>query len=257
MPFEQLAHYLKLAEFGLICCRLAGMIMFQPILTSLAVPMNIRALLVIGLSALITPLATMDASPPDTPLGLTLALSSELLLGILLGMATTALFLGLQFAGMLVAQESGLAYGQILDPTLDEEETSISSFYLQLGAVVFFTVGGHRAIIGTFLDTFHRIPLLSPRLAGPPDVQAIVEALSLSGEIAVRIAIPTLLTLFLVNVALGFVSRTLPQLHVTTVGFSIKTVLAFVLMASALPGMLNAFTDGLSRVTGWMQRITL
>lgn len=252
MPIDAILTYLHVPQFALVAARLAGLIMFQPLLSSLAVPSQIRIALVLGLAVLITPMVEMPANVPDTLLTLGLALGQEVILGVLFGLVTVGVFLGMQFAGLLIAQESGLAFGQIADPTLDEEESVLSSFYLQLGAVSYFIIGGHRALVAACLDTFETIPLLGNPMTALNNGGLILDALALSGRMAAQIAIPTILTLFLVNMALGFISRTLPQLNVTTVGFSIKTLLAFAVMAAALPSALGIYLAGLEEVFSWM-----
>jgi flagellar biosynthetic protein FliR len=255
MPLELFAQYLKLPVFALVVARLAGLIMFQPVLGAMSIPYNVRALLVLGLAALVTPIVPTPANLPDTPFGLTLALGLELLLGALLGLVLATCFLGLQLGGLLLAQESGLAFGQIVDPTTEEDETVLGVFQLQLGAVVFLVVGGHRAAVSACLDTFQSIPLLGDHGLAFLGVDMLVKTLSVGGQVAFCVAAPALLALFLVNVALGFVSRTMPQLNVLAVGFSLKGLLAFLIIAVSLPTGINAFVDTVEDVYRWLTEL--
>lgn len=255
MPLELFATYLKLPVFVLVTSRLGGLIMFQPILGGYAIPPNIRVLLVIGLGALVTPFVELGGAAPVRPVGILLAMGNELLLGVLMGLTVRMCFLGLQLGGQLVAQESGLAFGRIVDPTTGSQQTVISSLYLQLGAVVFLIVGGHRVLTAVALDTFRTIPLLGDQGICVGGVGLIFDALTLGGEIAVRVAAPVVLTLFLVNAAMGFVSKTVPQLNILTVGFSIKGLVAFVLLAISLPAALEAFTAALETTVGWITEL--
>jgi len=248
MPFELLALYLKLPVFALVAARLGGLLMFQPVLGALALPVHLRALLVLGLAALLTPAVRLPPDAPTNLAALTIALAGELLLGILLSLVSVACFLGLQLGGLLIAQEAGLAFGQILDPNSEEQESVTSMLYLQLAVVVYFIVGGHRALVSACLDTFHTIPLLDAAAATRPAVDLILQALAVSGQIALRVAAPTMLAMFLVNLALGFVSRTMPQFNVLTFGFSVKALAGFVLMAVSLPAAVQAFLFGLQEL---------
>ncbi|MEW6252126.1 MAG: flagellar biosynthetic protein FliR [Planctomycetota bacterium] len=270
MPLEALALYLKLPVFALVAARLGGLLMFQPVLGALAVPVPLRVLLVLGLAALVTPVVALPAAAPDTPLTLALALGGELLVGILLGLLCAALFAGLQLGGLLIAQQSGLAFGQIVDPTNEEEDTVPGVLYVQLTLVVYLAIGGHRALVAACLDSFAHWPLAahapllgsitgSPGLsgaAGAPDsgtpaLQLLGDTLALATQLAFRVAGPTLLALLLVDVALGFITRTMPQLNILAVGFSIKGLLAFALMAASLPVAMDAFIETIGRVFQW------
>lgn len=255
MPFELLAQYLKLPVFALVAARIGGLLMFQPLLGALAIPVSLRAMLVLALAALLTPLVSLPGAAPATPLGIALAMGCEILLGVLIGLVSTACFIGLQMGGLLVAQESGIAFGQVVDPTSEEQETVMGVFYLQVAAVVFLIVGGHRALISACLDTFESIPLLGDNQATLLGGELLCKALDLSGQIAFRVAAPTLLVLFLVNLALGFVSRTMPQLNILAVGFSLKSLLAFVVMAAALPTAAEAFISAVQTACLWLNQL--
>jgi flagellar biosynthetic protein FliR len=255
MPLEALAQYLKLPVFALVTARLGGLLMFQPVFSALSVPIQLRVMLVLALGALMTPLVHLPAAAPDRPLAIILALGAEVLLGLLLGLLTALCFVGLQMGGLLIAQESGLAFGQIVDPSSDEEETVVGVFYLQFALVVFLIVGGHRALLSACLDTFESIPLLSCQPIRAVSADLLCQALTLSGQLAFRVAGPALLALLLVNVALGFVSRTMPQLNILAVGFSIKGLLVFALMAASLPAAGAAFIDMLGTACGWVNEL--
>lgn len=244
MPLDLVAAYLKLPVFALVASRIAGVIMFMPMIGGLAVPAVIRALIVIGLAAIASPLVYLE-SPPDSLAGLVLGAGGELLLGVLIGLIVRTLFVGLELAGQLVAQESGLAFGQIADPNSGDDQSVLSAMYVQLAGVVFLVVGGHRIVLAAVLDTFSRIPLLDQppwELAG---MEPLVEMFTVAGGLAIRIGAPALITLFLVNVSLGFIARTVPQLNVTMVGFSIKGLVAFVVMALSLPAAMSVFIDAI------------
>ena len=252
MPFELLAQYLKLPVFALVAARLGGLLMFQPILGAMAIPMNLRVLLVLGLAALITPIVGLPPDAPASPLAILLAMGTEVLLGGLIGLVGVTCFLGVQWGGLLIAQESGLAFGHIVDPNSEEQETVIGVLYLQLAAVVFLILGGHRALIAACLDTFVTIPLLSDTGVTQFGAELLCQAVTLGGQIAMRVAAPAVLAMFLANLAMGFVSRTMPTLNVLAVGFSIKAMLAFLLMAVSLPSAADAFLGAVDQAHGWL-----
>lgn len=229
--------------------------MFQPIIGGYGIPPNVRILLVVGMAAMVTPFVNLDAAAPDHPVGVILAMGAELLLGVLMGMTVRMCFMGLQMGGQIVAHDAGLGFGQIADPSSDAEQSIISGFYLQLGAVVFLIVGGHRVLMSVALDTFQAIPLLGDKGVFALGVDVVFDALTLGGEIAIRVAAPAMLTLLLVKAAMGFVSRTVPQFNILTIGFSIKGLVAFVLMAISLPAALEAFTDALETTVGWVAHL--
>jgi flagellar biosynthetic protein FliR len=193
---------------------------------------------------------------PASAGGIALGMAGEFVIGLMLGLMIEICFVGLQMAGMLIAQESGLAFGQIADPSTGTQQTVLSAMYQQLGVVVFLIVGGHRALFLSVLQTFHTIPLLAAG-NGQVGAELLVDALRLSGETTLRVAVPAVLTLFLLNIAMGFISRTVPQLNIATIGFSIKSLVGFLIMAISLPTALGVFTDQLESVVGWIDALAI
>ncbi len=252
MPVDLIATYLRLPVFLLVVSRLGGLVMFQPLLGGYAIPPTIRALLVVGLAAVVTPLVHVEAGVPVHALGFVLAMGNELLLGVLMGLVVRMCFVGLQLGGQMIAQDAGLAFGRIADPATGMSQSTLSNFYLQLGAVVFLIVGGHRVLVAVALDTFRTIPLLGDGGVFGGGLAMFLDAFSLAGEIAIRVAAPTMLTLLLIKTAMGFVSRTVPQFNILTIGFSLKGLVAFLLMAISLPAALEAFTGGLALTVDWI-----
>ncbi|RMF81316.1 MAG: type III secretion protein, partial [Planctomycetota bacterium] len=152
MPMEMFAIMGRLPVFAMVTARLAGVVMFMPVIGGLVIPARVRALIVIGLAATVTPLVHLTSSTPPTITGIALALANELLLGVLLGLILRFVFLGLELGGLMIAQQSGLAFGQIADPTTGVQQSLISAFYVQLAGVVFLVIGGHRVVLSAALD---------------------------------------------------------------------------------------------------------
>jgi flagellar biosynthetic protein FliR len=248
MPFELISSYLHLPAFALVVSRLAGLIMFQPMIGGMSVPMQVRALLVVGLAAVVTPMVPLPTDAAPDVVTLTLGLVSEFGLGVVMGLVVRMCFVGLQMGAQLIAQESGVAFAQIADPSSGIESDMLGVFYTQLAGVVFLIIGGHRVLISGALDSFTSVPLLSGGLEPGPVIELVFAALGSGCELALKVAAPVLVTLLLVNVGLGFIARTLPQLNVVTVGFSIKGILAFLLVAVSLPIGIDAFTAMLANV---------
>lgn len=244
MPFELLQPYMQLPLLALVCGRIAGVLMFAPLLGGLSVPMQVRVLLIAALTALLAPLVTPPARMPESLAALALALAGELSIGAIMGLTLRMCFVGLQIGGQLIAQESGTAFAQLVDPNSGIEGDTLSMLYVQLGGIVFLIVGGHRETIRAALESFRNVPLLAG-ISVVGATETLLAATTSGLELALRVAAPVLVSMLIVNVALGFVARTVPQLNVATVGFSIKGVLAFACVAVALPTAMDGFLEAL------------
>jgi len=64
----------------------------------------------------------------------------------------------------------------------------------------------------------------------------LVESFSRMFEVAFLMAIPVAGALFLVDVALGIVAKTVPQMNVFVVGMPLKIIVNFIIFLLVLPG---------------------
>lgn len=257
MPIELVETYLNLPLLGLVAARLGGLIMFQPLLSHLAVPAHLRAMFVVGLSVLVAPFVAVPAKMPEGAAGWAVGLAGEAAVGVVVGTLLMLLFAGVQQGTMLIAQESGLAFGQVVDPTTEAEQSVLGVLYTELFVLVYLVLGGHRAALTACIDSFATAPLLAARDGASAGwVAVLLDALAAGESMALRVAAPTVITLFLVNVALGLISRTMPQLNATTLGFTLKSLVSFALMAVSLPAALALFTEQLDEAAGWIAKVT-
>lgn len=257
MPAELLQTYLNLPLLGLVVARLAGLIMFQPMLNHLAVPAHLRAMFVVGLSVLVLPFVRPPAEVPSGAGGWAVALAGEMAVGLLVGTLLMLLFVGVQQGTMLIAQESGLAFGQVVDPTTEAEQSVLGVLYTEVFLLVYLVLGGHRAVLMACIESFQTAPLMAAATPDAPGwADVLFDALAAGESMALRVAAPTVITLFLVNVALGLISRSMPQLNATTLGFTLKSLVSFGLMAVSLPAALALFTQYLDQWVRWITVIT-
>jgi flagellar biosynthetic protein FliR len=245
MPLELFGYFVNLPFFFLVFARLAGMIMFQPILGALSVPRMARVVFVLALTGLMMPYAEVPADLPDTLVGLAIGMAQEVALGAILGLVMAIVFIGLQIGGQLIAQEAGLAFGQVADPSTSENMSIISSLYLQFGMMIFLIVGGHRVLMLITLDSLQAVPLMGGQALLFDGGEVVLAALTMSFEYAIRVAAPGVITMFLLNIAMGFVGRTVPQLNIMTLGFSLKGLLTFLVIAVSLPTAAMVFLESL------------
>ncbi len=213
--------------FTLVLVRVSGLVVTAPIYGGTEVPARVRALLAFSLAVLIFP-SQWSATAPD-PVGLVdyaLIIGAELLIGLALGLGVTIFFSGIQLAGETIGRVGGLMVADVFDPTLESNVPLLSRFLFLVAMAVFVCIGGHRMVMAGLLDTFQTIPLGSGAPAGSIG-EALLMLLAQSFSLAVRAALPVVTALLLATVVMGLIGRTLPQLNVLVVGFSLNSMLTF------------------------------
>jgi flagellar biosynthetic protein FliR len=248
-----------LPAFVLVLARVAGLIFSVPMLASSLIPRNIMALLVAAISLMVFP-AVLPLLPDSLTLGHALAgLVGEFLIGELLGLGAGLIFYAAQFAGQIVSHQAGLSLGQVFNPMFDEETNILDQVWFFSVMALFFALRGHIAIVEVLLASFRSVPPLT-LLADPALGDFVVNLLTGIFNIAMRLAGPTVLALLLSSLLLGFLTRTMPQMNILTVGFSLKIGVALLMVAVTMgysDGLVSdAISDGLDQVGRLFEKLS-
>lgn len=231
--------------FLTVLARISPALMLSAPTRSSAVPMRFRALLAIGVGALLTPVAygSARAMPADL-LNLTISMASEILLGVLLGSIILLAITCLQVAGQSVGHLAGFDMATAVDPSSDEEMPVISNMLGWLAMAVLLLVGGHRQLLECCLDTYTRYPA-GGVLFESSWLEEIVGVLRDTFVIGIRAAAPLATALLLANLVTGLLARTLPQLNVLAIGFNINAMALLVLLFISIGGVTWVFQNEL------------
>lgn len=251
MPWPLIDILLTLPVFALVMFRLSGLMLTAPLYNSSVIPTRVRVALTFTLAAMIFPLVRHQA-PQD--LGFSVLLTAgvgEILIGVTVGLALNIMLTGAEVAGRLVGQQAGVGLANVFDPTRNARVSVISQVYMMGMMLLFLLAGGHRAAIAAILDTYEVVPLLSFRL-DQSFVVLLSEMLASAFILGIRLAGPVLIALFLMGTALGFLSRTMPQLNILSVGFTLRALVgmgvAAVAFAETKDLLLDAIWDSLYAV---------
>ena len=237
----------------MVLARLSGMFLLTPVLGSATVPVQVKALLVVGLAVCVYPVLMADAASaavlaPAMTGGLSLwtlgpVLGLELLLGYVMGYLVMLPLAGLQTGGHIIGQQMGIGIGGVYNPELDGEAGVIGQFLFLLGLVVFLQLGGHHAVFAVLVGSFRHVPL-----GGFTDLAMVLEVavglVSVMMELAVRVAAPLMALLFLESVAMGFLARTVPQMNILSIGFALRILITSVVLIALIPVIGGLAEDG-------------
>jgi flagellar biosynthetic protein FliR len=222
-----------LPAFALVLARVAGLILAVPMLTSTQVPRMIKVILIAAVSLMIFPLV-INRVPTDLTLSTAaVGLLGELIIGELLGLAAGVVLFASQLAGQIVSHQAGMSLGQVLNPLYDEETSILDQVWFFATLVIFLALRGHIAVVEVLLSSFAQVPPLG-MIVDQSVVDFATAMLKLCVDMALRLAGPTVLALLLSSLFLGFLTRTLPQLNIFSVGFSLKIAVALVMVAVTL-----------------------
>jgi flagellar biosynthetic protein FliR len=232
--------------FTLVLARVGGLLMTAPMFSSLEVPMQVRALLAVAVALIVAPLQWAAApAPPESLLDATLLVGGEMLIGVALGLGVMILLSGIQVAGQVIGQLSGMSLAEVFDPGFNDNAPVFSQFLFHLAVALFVLMGGHQMALGALLDTFGALPpggaVTLARSTAIADVFTVT--LGQSFSLGVRVAAPVMAALLVSTVVLGLVSRAMPQLNILVIGFVVSVWITLAAMTLAIEPMAMAFDE--------------
>jgi flagellar biosynthetic protein FliR len=232
--------------FFLILIRTSGMLISAPLLSHKGIPSYTKVGFAVFFSLVLVPLQRDVLPDPPVDFGAVAnGVLREVLFGLVLGLAMNLIFLGLQMSAQIMGVQLGFSLGGVLDPVNGNESNALEQFYAILVVLVFFTINGHHVVIQTLAETVRAVPpgTFDPLSMSSAGIAPLATGLTVT---ALRIAMPVVAALFLTDLGMGFVARTVPQVQVMVVGAPIKVGVGFLVMAAALPATVHLMNGVIS-----------
>jgi flagellar biosynthetic protein FliR len=244
LPWSLLNLHMLLPGFALVLFRVAGLMVTAPVLGSSAIPVRIKVALSLTVAAAVFPLVG-PTIPADVTLGAALfGVAGEMLIGLVIGTAITLVVTGVQLAGLMIGQQAGIALASVVDPVAGEDTTVVGQVYMITTVLIFLAIGGHRLMMAALLDTFTVVPVLS--FGFNESLMVLIgDVLSAAYILGIKLFSPVLIALLLTTLAMGFLSRTMPQLNILSVGFALRSMVAIGVAAFALAASGDLLADAL------------
>ncbi|MCG8449611.1 MAG: flagellar biosynthetic protein FliR [Pirellulales bacterium] len=241
MPLLETLLLDQFTTFTLVLARVGALVMVAPIFGSAAIPFRAKALLVVALALLVSPLVATH--PPAEITHLLVYgryLIGEALVGLLLGFGITVFLTGIQLTGQIISQLGGTAVAEVFDPTLESSVSIYSQAFYFLALAMFVLLDGHRLVMDALLDTYTYLPPGRASLGGTY-LETLTTLLSQGFLLGIRAAAPTMTALLLSTLVLGFIGRTMPQINILAVGFSVNSLLTLGCLFTSLGAIAWAF----------------
>ncbi|MFQ5431978.1 MAG: flagellar biosynthetic protein FliR [Nitrospinota bacterium] len=235
----------RFALFIMVFTRMGALMLSMPIFGSSVIPIHAR----LGLVALTSYLVFTAAPLPPIDMSIstwrfTLMLAGEVAVGLIIGFATQLVFTAVQLTGQTIGFQMGFAIVNVMDPVTNSQVSVTAQFKNILALMIFLAISGHHWLIFASAKSFELIPVLG---FAPSDglVELMIDLTSNVFVMALKIGAPIMATLFLLNVALGLVARTVPQMNVFIVGFPLQIGTGLFMIGITAPMFFHLFRDSM------------
>lgn len=230
--------------FFLIFVRISTIIALLPIFGSWSIPFQLK----VGFSLLLSIIlfSTILASGINTAVSFStglfvLLIIKEVMVGLAIGFVASLLFTAVQFAGMLTDTEMGFGFVELVDPFSDEPITVLGQFQVIIFTILFLLLNGHYFLILAIQKSFELVPLMGVNFSGGSMMSHLTNLFANIFILAFKFAAPVYVTLFLTELALGVVARTVPQINIFFVGMPLKIFIGLMTTILVLPMLASLF----------------
>ncbi|MFH1653846.1 MAG: flagellar biosynthetic protein FliR [Pseudomonadota bacterium] len=229
--------------FSLLWVRVLGMAIMIPFLFGKPVPKYVVVGSASVLAIFLFPYL-MPATQPDLTndfLMLFMLYLKEAFYGIVMGFSVAIFFYGFQAAGQMIDGQRGMSIARSILPQLGEQSALSGILLFQMAVVLYLSFGGHLVFLDSFMMSYKALPVLEFPQVGPGLFPLMDLFARITGEvlyIAVQIAAPIMIAIFVADIILGLSNRIAPQIDVWMLGFNIKGYVGILLFFTAL-GMIG------------------
>ena len=220
-----------LLGFLLVLARVTGALVFVPLPGINAGPQPARAALAAGFAlALAARWPAVDAATL-TPGRFVTWVLAEAALGIAIGVSVAIVLEAFTLAAQVLGLQAGYAYASTVDPNTQADSGILLVFAQLMAGLLFFALGLDREVLRLFARSLERIPA-GTYVFGPPSADLVIRLGSELFSVGVRLALPVVALLVMVDVALALLGRLNAQLQLLSLAFPAKMLIALAVLAT-------------------------
>ncbi|MEO1045886.1 MAG: flagellar biosynthetic protein FliR [Pseudomonadota bacterium] len=213
----------------LLGLRIGPLFIFAPPFTLLRIPVSVRLVLSLAISMWLTGLHPQNSYlAPFAEHGILATAAGELLLGASIALSFQVVFAALYTAGRTIDVQAGFGLATLIEPATRSRTPLIGTLFAYIAGIFFFTMNGPVEMLALWSASLNNIALGSAILTADPGL--LMGHIATSFTIAFGLAAVVLLALFLTDMTVAAMAKTLPQMHVMLLGFQIKAMLLLIML---------------------------
>ncbi len=226
--------------FLLVLVRTSGIFIFSPFFSSQNVPNIMKIGLSFSVSLIIT--STLSIATDFSNEILIILILKELMVGIIIGFIAYAFFSAFYVMGQIVDMKIGFGMANVIDPQNKIQVPLMGNFYYILSFLLLMSINGHHLIISALVDSYNFLPIGGFKYTGDT-MNLLVNSLSKSFEIGFKLSTPIVAIIFLTDIVLGIISKTIPQMNVFVVGMPLKVLIGLLIILISMPIFFTAINS--------------
>ncbi|NLJ99371.1 MAG: flagellar type III secretion system protein FliR [Tissierellia bacterium] len=222
----------KYEMFLLILVRTSGIFFISPFFSSQNIPNTMK----VGFSFIVSILlaVTLDIDLNLLELSFVELIFKELMVGTIIGFISYVFFAAFYVMGQIVDMKIGFGMVNVVDPQHRVQVPIMGNFYYILAFLVLLSINGHHTIIKALIDSYEFLPV-GKFVFSKNAADLLINVLSKTFIIGFKLSAPMVAIIFLTDLLLGILARTIPQMNVFVVGMPLKILVGLLLISVSMP----------------------
>lgn len=227
--------------FILVFIRTSGIFLVSPLFSSENIPNMVK----VGFSILLTYVISLSLPLTFESEGIhwLALLIRELLVGSIIGFIGYIFFTAFYVMGQMIDMNIGFGMVNVVDPQSRIQVPLMGNFYYILAFLLLLMVDGHHLIIKALIDSYEYIPI-GTFIYSDKVFYIILNSMIKTFEIGLKLSLPIVAIIFLTDIILGVLARTIPQMNVFVVGMPLKLLIGLLVLLIGF----NIFFNGLEGI---------
>lgn len=239
--------------FFLVLVRMTGLFVITPVFGRKNMPAYIKIGFAFFSAVIVLAAKKFDPVYYNSFLEFGLLIAVEFIVGIALGFVSYMMFSAIYVAGQLIDMQIGFGMINVINPMHDIQVPITANFYHIVAVLVFLVIKGHQMVIKALYDSYRFVPIggavFDERITG--------DMIRLFGNVfttGFRIAAPITASILVANVALGVMSKAVPQMNIFVIGMPVKILLGIIVMLITIPAFIGLLQELYGGMEGEMLR---
>ncbi len=212
--------------FLLVLARIGGIFVFIPLPTLKAGPNAAKIVLALALTFALFPLWPRVEPVPVTLIQVGGWILAEAAVGLAAGLAVAFIIEAMFVAAQAISIQAGFSYAAMVDPNTEADSTVLIVMAQLTAGLLFFAMGLDRQLLQILARSLETHPPGSFTALSRSSVETLAMLGSGAFSTGLRLVLPVMTLLFLIDLSIGLLGRLNSQLQLVALAFPIKMIAA-------------------------------
>lgn len=228
--------------------RISTFMITVPIFSQLEIPAHIKVVLMLSVAFIFAPaIVKAHSHTPDVFSGGGLVVViQESIIGFAMGLIFKITFEVLNLMGQMIGTAMQLNFAEVYSPADGRQTNILGSFYQIFGMLIFIALHGPLILFTVIYQSFQVMPL-GISVISNFQIHSLIEFSETMFLFSLLLALPVIITLFIVNVGMMVMARLSTTFNIFTVGFVVTIFVGLGVLVLSIPLSLHGFSDLLDR----------